>query len=414
MSDRTPEGSTDAVRPFRVDRNLRLMLGFTLVAQFQPHLAIWVVYLTDYRHLTLSQVGIMEALFWGVKLIAEVPTGAFADRFGRRLTFIVGTVIEGSGVAVFALASTFPLLSVSYVLWSLGFAFRSGNDSAYIYDALAVEGREPEFAQRQGRFVAALQIAFTLGGIAGAAFAARTSLAAATLAGVVPAILSVGVLLVLQEPPRRGDTTRMPYLDTLRGAWRILRARAALRWAILLQVMLGAAAPAHFLLLQPFLAQHGVHLAWYGVALAPSGFAHAAGSLLSARLSKRFGLRRTLLLGLAGVVAPLVALAAIDAAWMLPAFWVAQFAGGSVDPALGGYVNDRTESAVRATVLSVAPLGFSLIVMFASPLAGVTADVHLGLGFLALAAVVGIGAGGAFTLWGWADARERAPVEVPV
>lgn len=410
MPDRTIEGG---VRPFRVDRNLRLMLGFTLVAQFQPHLAIWVVYLTDYRHLTLSQVGIMEALFWGVKLIAEVPTGAFADRFGRRLTFIVGTVIEGSGVAVFALAGTFPILSLSYVLWSLGFAFRSGNDSAYIYDALNVEGRGAEFAQRQGRFGAALQIAFTLGGIAGAAFAARTSLAAATLAGVVPSILGVGVLLLMQEPPRQGDARRTPYVDTLRGAWRVLRARAALRWAILFQVAISASAPAHFLLLQPFLAHHRVPLAWYGIALAPSGFAHAAGSILSARLSRRLGLRRMLLLALAGVVASLLALAAIDAAWVLPAFWFAQFATGAVDPALGGYINDRTESAIRATVLSVAPLGFSLVVMFASPLAGLTADVRLGLGFFALAGVVGLGSGAAFVLWQRADARE-ARTEVPV
>lgn len=404
-------GST-AARPFRADRNLRLMLGFTLVAQFQPHLAIWVVYLTDYRHLTLTQVGIMEALFWGVKLIAEVPTGAFADRFGRRLTFITGTVVEGAGIAIFALAGTFPLLSLSYVLWSLGFAFRSGNDSAYIYDALAAEDRGAEFAQRQGRFGAAVQIAFTLGGIAGAAFAARTSLAAATLAGVVPAMLGVGVLLLMQEPPRRGATTHMPYLDTLRGAWRVLRTRAALRWAILFEVTIGAAAPAHFLLLQPFLAHHEVPLAWYGVALAPSGFAHAAGSILSARLAKAFGLRRTLLVGLVAVVVPLSVLAAVDAVWVLPAFWVAQFAGGAVEPALGGYVNDRTESAVRATVLSVAPLGFSLVVMFASPLAGITADVHLGLGFAALAVVVGLGAGSAFALWRRADTRDPAPIEV--
>lgn len=386
------------------------MLGFTLVAQLQPHLAIWVVYLTDYRHLTLTQVGIMEALFWGVKLVAEVPTGAFADRFGRRLTFIVGTIVEGSGVAIFALAGTFPLLSLSYLLWSLGFAFRSGNDAAYIYDALAAEGRGAEFAQRQGRFGAAVQVAFTLGGIAGAALAARTSLAAATLAGVAPAILGAGVLVLMQEPPRRGSTTHMPYLDTLRGAWRVLRARAALRWAILFEIAIGAAAPAHFLLFQPFLAQHDVPLAWYGIALAPSGLAHAAGSIISARLARRFGLRRTLLAGLAAVVAPLVALAVIDAVWALPAFWVAQFAAGAVTPALGGYINDRTESAVRATVLSVAPLGFSLVVMFASPLAGITADVHLGLGFLALTAVVGLGAGCAFALWSRADARDPAPL----
>lgn len=400
-----------AARPFRTDRNLRLMLGFTLVAQFQPHLAIWVVYLTQYRHLTLTQVGVMEAFFWGVKLVAEVPTGAFADRFGRRLTFIVGTVIEGGGVFIFAVAGNFPLLLLSYVLWSLGFAFRSGNDSAYIYDALAAEGREAEYAQRQGRFSAAVHVAFTLGGIAGAAFAARTSLAAATMAGVVPALLSVGVLLLMQEPPRRGPTRHLHYLDTLRGAWAVLRDRAALRWAIAFDVMLAAAAPANFLLMQPFLAQHHVPIVWFGVAFAPSGFAHAAGAIVSARLSRRFGLRRTLGGSLIAVVAALLMLAAIDAVWLLPAFWVAQFALGAAVPVLSGYVNDRTESDVRATVLSVSPLGFSLITMFASPLAGITGDQHLGLGFASLAAVVAVGAGTAFALWQRADAREPAALE---
>lgn len=411
MPDRTTDG---AARPFRVDWNLRLMLGYTLVGQFQPHLAIWVVYLTDYRHLTLTQVGIMEAFFWGVKMVAEVPTGAFADRFGRRLTFITGSVTEGAGILIFALAGSFPLLSLSYVLWSLGFAFRSGNDSAYIYDALAVEGREGEFAQRQGRFSAALQIAFTLGGIAGAAFAARTSLAAATLAGVAPALLAVGVMVMMQEPPRHGAATHLPYLDTLRAAWRVLREQAALRWAIGFDVMLSASAPAVFLLMQPFLAHHDVPVAWFGLAFAPSGLSHAAGSIVSARVSRRVGLRRTMALGLVIVTGALVLIAAVDAIWVLPAFWLAQFANGAVSPVLGGYVNDRTDSSVRATVLSVAPLGFSVVTMVASPLAGITADIHLGLGFATLAAVVGAGAGVSFLLWQRADAHEPRSPQIEV
>ena len=83
-----------------------------------------------------------------------------------------------------------------------------------------------------------------------------------------------------------------------------------------------------------------------------------------------------------------------------------------IAPVLGGYVNDRTESTVRATVLSISPFGFSLIVMFASPLAGITADQNLGLGFAALAAVVGLGGGAAFALWQRAEARDPAPLEV--
>jgi len=395
-----------AARPFRAGRNLRLMLGFTLVAQFQPHLAIWVVYLTDYRGITLAQVGIMEAFFWGVKLIAEVPTGAFGDRFGRRLTFIVGTVVEGSGILIFALADDFPLLLLSYVLWSLGFAFRSGNESAYIYDALAAEDRESEFAQRQGRFAAALHVAFTAGGVAGAAFAAKTSLMLATMAGVVGPLLGVGVLLLMQEPPRRGPTTHLPYAETLRGAWRVLRERAALRWAIVFEFMLSAASPANFLLMQPFLGHHGVPIAWFGVAFAPAGLAFAAGSIASARLLSRLGLKRMLGAGFGAVVGSLLLIALVDALWVLPAFWVSQFALGTVGPALGAYVNARTESAVRATVLSVTPLGFSMMLMFVSPLASIAANVRLGLGFAALAAVVAVGAGGALRLWQRADARE--------
>ena len=106
------------------------------------------------------------------------------------------------------------------------------------------------------------------------------------------------------------------------------------------------------------------------------------------------------------MVASLLALALVDAIWVLPAFWAAQFAQGATHPALGGYINDRTDSAVRATILSVAPLGFSLIVMFASPLAGITADRSLGLGFLALAVLVAGGAGFAYALWRRADAGE--------
>ena len=109
----------DPPRAFRADRNVRLLYLFTLVRQSHPHLAIWVVYLTEFRDLTLAQVGILEGFFWVAALLAEIPTGAFADRYGRRLTFAVGAAVEGTGILVFALASGFAILLPSYVLWSL-------------------------------------------------------------------------------------------------------------------------------------------------------------------------------------------------------------------------------------------------------------------------------------------------------
>ena len=121
------------------------MLGaLVTILTLHPHVAVWVLYLTEYRDISLAQVGIMEGIFWGVTLALEIPSGAFADRFGRRLGFIVGVTVEASGVFIFAFTGDFSLLMVSYVLWGSGIAFRSGNDGAFLYDALAADGRTEE------------------------------------------------------------------------------------------------------------------------------------------------------------------------------------------------------------------------------------------------------------------------------
>ena len=114
MSQAAPHRSPS----FEVTRNVRLFYVLGFLRELSPLLVIWVVYLTDYRHLTLAQVGLMEGLFWLIKLGAEIPSGAFADRYGRRLTFVTGLVLEASGVVVFALAAGFGLLMVSYGIWA--------------------------------------------------------------------------------------------------------------------------------------------------------------------------------------------------------------------------------------------------------------------------------------------------------
>lgn len=55
--------TTATPRPFRATRNVRLLFAFMAVGRLQPHLAVWVVYLTDYRDLSLAQVGLMETFF---------------------------------------------------------------------------------------------------------------------------------------------------------------------------------------------------------------------------------------------------------------------------------------------------------------------------------------------------------------
>ena len=211
-------------KEFEAGRNVRLFYVLGFVRELSPLVVIWVVYLTDYRHLTLTQVGVMEGLFWSVKLAAEVPSGAFADRFGRRQTFFAGLALEALGVLLFAFAGGFLLLTVSYGVWAAGLAFRSGNEEAYLYDALAADGRQSEFGDRFGLYSALSVAAVLLGGLSGGVIAEATNLQIAVVACLAPYVLMTPVLLLMQEPPRALAASRpRGYWGTVRDAVGVVR-----------------------------------------------------------------------------------------------------------------------------------------------------------------------------------------------
>ena len=405
-----PPRGPDA-RAFGTDRNVRLLYGLGFVTLLQPGLAVWVVYLTDFRHLTLAEVGVMELFFWGVKMIVEVPSGAVADRFGRRATFALGLVLEATGVTLFAFASSFWLLLLSYVLWSGGFSFRSGNDQAYLYDALAVEGRGHEFASRTGVYQALISVALMTSGIGGAWLASRTTLQVPLALGAVPFAIAAVIVVAMREPPRHASRGEAPHLEgapiaprldyrtTLTVALAALRRDRLLRYALLFQIALIAAFEADILLLQPFLALHGVPLALFGVMQVPARLGHILGSVVSDRVLRRVGV-----LGLAGgtlalAVGGLALLAVVDHSWAYAGFIAIQVAMGVLTPGVGAYVNDRTDSNIRATILSVVPLGMALSFGLTGPLLGVAGGVSLRLAFGGMAALILATAGPLWWLW---------------
>ncbi|MDP6604852.1 MAG: MFS transporter [Dehalococcoidia bacterium] len=300
-------------RPFTAARNVRLLYGYMGVANLQPHLALWVVYLLDFRGLTLTEVGIMEGFFWGISLLLELPTGAFSDRFGRCPTAIVASVVEGAGIIAFALAGSFPALLGAYVLWSGGLAFRSGNSDAMLYDTLTSTDRSADYARLRGRLGALDAGALMLGGIFGAAVAAATNLQLPILLGVISSAVSAVIAFGMQEPPRHAVHRSLSYLGTLTGAVGALRRDAALRYIILFDIVVVSAFVADFLLMQPFLIRHDVALALFGLFLIPTRLLGAGASIVAWRVPPLLGgLRPMVGLVLFGVCAGLTLLGLVD------------------------------------------------------------------------------------------------------
>ncbi len=391
-------------------RNVRLLRVYIAVMMLTPFLAIWVIYLTDYRELSLTQVTIMEAFFWAVSMVAEIPAGAFADRFGRKPTFLVGVSLECLGVLSFGLASNFELLTASYILWASGIAFGSGNAEAFLYETLQAGGRAGTYAKQQGRLQAILMSSGMIGAASGAVVAAWLDLRAPILLGAGFYVVAFLVALRLDEPPRGEPGEAKPgYFQTLRESVGFLRGHPAVRFIILFSVAAGVASMTEWLLMQPFLDSHDVPIGLFGLIAIPVRLSSVFGSLGGSQLMEWLGIRRLVMLAFATTTAGLVTLATVDHVAAFVGIMAIGLSGASLRPAVSTYVNERTSSAMRATVLSVAPFGQAASFALFFPFIGLASDEGIRLGFALLCGIVVAGAGVSLALWLRADGGTPAP-----
>ena len=134
--------------------NVRKSYVYRFLMEFQLWWPIWVIYLQKERGLSLTQITLLDTPFFLLIVLAEVPTGAIADRFGRRVSLMLGSALFAVAVVrSSASPTTTGSSSLSYTAWGLALTFQSGADTAILYDSLKRVGREDDFQKINGRLL---------------------------------------------------------------------------------------------------------------------------------------------------------------------------------------------------------------------------------------------------------------------
>jgi MFS family permease len=139
-------------------RLTRLTVAWALLADTIP---LYPLYALFFVHAGLS-VGEITGLFalWSiVGIVAEVPTGALADRYSRRGALAMAGVLQAVGYAIWILSPSLVSFAAGFVLWGVGGALVSGALEALLYDGLLAVGADSRFPAVLGRVTAAGLIA---------------------------------------------------------------------------------------------------------------------------------------------------------------------------------------------------------------------------------------------------------------
>jgi MFS family permease len=371
----------------RIQRTyLILLLGNTLAASF-----IWginTLFLLD-AGLSNLEAFAANAFFTAGMVIFEVPTGVVADTWGRRTSYLLGTITLSTSTFLYYLlwvaSAPFWQWAVVSLLLGLGFTFFSGAVEAWLVDALTYAKYEGGLETVFGRGQIVSGAAMLGGSVAGGVIAQATSLG-------VPFLLRVGVLLAMfaiayklmhdlgfaPEPAQHPlGATRAVFSASVEYGLK----NPPVRWVMLAAPFVSGVGFYTFYALQPFLLElYGDPKAYAvaGLAAAIVAGSQILGGYAAPRIRGLFEKRTTaLILGAVASALVLALLGLTGSFWLalgLLVIWGLIFAADM--PIRQAYLNDMIPSKQRATVLSFDSLMGSSGGVVIQPALGKTADVY--------------------------------------
>ncbi len=392
-----------------LERNLRLLPWWWVLRWTWFGEAIWVIYLTRERGLTLGEVFLFEAAFSAAQIAAEVPTGMLADRYGRRLSLVVGTTVGVAAFFAFGAGASLWLLLGAYALLGIAEAFQSGANSALLFDTLGPLGRQAEFAPFMGRFNAQQTAGIAFFTVAGAAMVHWVPLWVPIVLSGVASVPAIAVAWRTTEPPRRAE--RPGFGATGREALRAVR-RSRAMWSAILLLALGQVGIVTMgVSMQPVVAGYGVPLWTLGLFVAAPLALSTVGSLLAAPMKRWLGLPATfLLMPLLGALALLAGASGVP--WLYPLFILPSITFNVLYVHVIDFITRRAPDELRATTISIGAVMASLANIASTVAVGALVDgIGLGGALAAAGIVFAALSAGAFALWlGAGDvATEPAP-----
>ena len=112
--------------------------------------AVYVTFLIHHG-LNLFEVNLVNASYFLTLFVCEIPTGAFADIFGRKTSFVAACGLLCISMFVYGNSHTFTGFTLAEVIAAIGMTFRSGAFQAWLVDSLKHHGYEGEYNRLFGR-----------------------------------------------------------------------------------------------------------------------------------------------------------------------------------------------------------------------------------------------------------------------
>jgi MFS family permease len=197
--------------------NLLKIYAFSFIANLHFNGGVLIPFFTDWGNISFFQIMILQAFFLICVFLFESPTGAVADKYGRKVSIGLGVLSTMFGAILYVIYPSFYLFLIAELMWAIGSALISGADDSLIYDTLKETKSEKKSKIIFGRVKSFKLLGFMVAAPIGSLIAHYLGVQYAMSLMAVPLFLAFLIILTFKEPKiGRKEGENRSYFATLK------------------------------------------------------------------------------------------------------------------------------------------------------------------------------------------------------
>ena len=365
-------------------RNISLLAGLEFTSYFGIT-SFWILFFIQ-NGLSLLQIGLLESIFHGTSLLCEIPSGMLADRFSYKTNLYLARLSSiGSSILILFGQGNFWIYAIAMMVNAWSYNFDSGTSTAFLFDSAVEAGQKDRYLQISSFLSGVAEGTRTLGTVV-AGFFIHGALAWTYYISIGLSLLSILLIFLMKEPESKSDErshlTLKRILEVVKQEWQ--DKPVLFYWMLTYQLVGTIMCMFYFYYQQKIsdLASWQVSL----IMLIGSGF-NLLAVYLASQIGKKWNSNQVfpILVALTGLALFLVGVKTPFA--YLSVYLLTNALYAVYQPIYYNDLQAYLPSSVRATMLSINSMMFSLSMIVIFPLTGWLIDT---CGFVAVFLVLGL------------------------
>ena len=194
-------------------RNFPLLAGLEFTSYFGIT-SFWILFFIQ-NGLSLLQIGLLESIFHGTSLLCEIPSGMLADRFSYKTNLYLARLASiVSSILILLGQGNFWIYALAMMISAWSYNFDSGTSTAFLYDSAVEAGQKDRYLQISSFLSGVAEVTRTLGTVV-AGFFIHGALAWTYLIAIGLSFLSIILIYLMKEPMAKREINEVITFKTI-------------------------------------------------------------------------------------------------------------------------------------------------------------------------------------------------------